>query len=393
MTADAAKVRESKPVEEFVQAFTEVPKAPTAIPATFIFHRGDPEQPKEQVKPGDLSVMAGFRNVDVPEKSAKLTSTGRRLAYARSLTDGKHPLLARVMVNRVWMHHFGKGLVASAGDFGKLGERPSHPELLDWLASEFMQRGWSVKELHRMIMNSQTYQQSSKRDAERERIDPDNRLLSRMSVLRLEAETLRDSLLAVSGKLNPKLNGPAVPVTFNEEGGIVIGIDTRDTAGRQTGKFMSLNGEDYRRSIYVQARRSMPLELFATFDAPAMTDANCAARPVTTVSPQSLLLMNNSYMREHAQDFAQRLQRECGTDVEKQVQRAWKLVFSREPSMADAQEAVEFVKAQTAHYKATPAKLEHATGPAEKVDAAPELLALTALCHALMSANGFLYVD
>ncbi len=393
MTAEATKVRATKPVEEFVQAFTEQPKAASAVPATFIFHRGDPEQPKEQVKPGDLSVMAGFRKVDLPEKSPQLPSTGRRLALARSLTDGQHPLLARVMVNRVWMHHFGKGLVASAGDFGKLGEKPSHPELLDWLASEFMQRGWSLKELHRLIMSSRTYQQSSRRDAERERIDPDNRLLSRMSVLRLEAETLRDSLLAVSGKLNPKLDGPAVPVTFNEEGGIVIGIDTRDTAGRQTGKFVALNGAEYRRSIYVQARRSMPLEMFAAFDAPAMTDANCAARPVTTVSPQSLLLMNNSYMREHAQDFAKRLMAECGSDVEKQVQRAWKLAYSREPSMADAQAAVEFVKAQIAHYQANPAKLEHAIGPAEKNDAAPEWLGLAALCHALMSSNGFLYVD
>jgi hypothetical protein len=297
------------------------------------------------------------------------------------------------MVNRVWMHHFGKGLVASVGDFGKLGEKPSHPELLDWLATEFMQNGWSVKHLHRLIMLSQTYQQTSKRATDGERVDPDNRLLSRMNVLRLEAETLRDSLLAVSGRLNPKVGGAAIPVTYNEEGGIVIGIDTRDTAGRQTGKFVGLNGEEYRRSIYIQARRTMPLEMFAAFDAPAMTEANCASRPVTTVSPQSLLLMNNSYMREHSQDFATRLLRECGTDLDKQVRRAFTLAFSRVPSMADEREAVEFVKAQTAHYRANPAKLEHAVGPAEKENAAPEMLGLAALCHALMSANAFLYVD
>lgn len=393
MTDEAAKVRATKPAEEFVQAFTEVPKAPAAIPATFLFHRGDPEQPKDKVKPGDLSVMAGLRSVDVPEKAGSLPSSGRRLAFARSITDGKHPLLARVMVNRVWMHHFGKGLVASVGDFGKLGELPSHPELLDWLATEFMAKGWSIKHLHRLIMQSQTYQQSSKRETERERIDPDNRLLSRMNVLRLEAETLRDSLLAVSGRLNLEVGGASIPVTYNEEGGIVIGIDTRDTAGRQTGKFLGLNGDEYRRSIYIQARRSMPLEIFAAFDAPAMTEANCASRPVTTVSPQSLLLMNNSYMREHSQDFAARLLHECGTDVDKQVRRAWNLAFSREPSMADERDAVEFVKAQTEHYRTTPAKLEHAVGPAEKENAAPELLGVAALCHALMSANAFLYVD
>ena len=137
----------------------------------------------------------------------------------------------------------------------------------------------------------------------------------------------------------------------------------------------------------------MPLEVFAAFDAPAMTDANCAARPVTTVSPQSLLLMNNLYMREYAQDLAQRVVKEVGADVEKQVTRTWELALSRPPSMADEQEAVTFVKAQTEHYKATPAKLEKVSGPPEKADAAPELLGLTALCHALMSSNEFLYVD
>jgi len=393
MTEEAAAVRAKKPVEEFLHAFDEQPKKPEAVPATFLFHRGDIEQPKQAVKPGDLNVLAGRRQVEVPEKSPQLPTTGRRLAYAKSLTDGKHPLLARVLVNQVWMRHFGKGLVNSPGDFGQLGERPSHPALLDWLAAEFMENGWSMKHLHRLMMNSQTYQQSSRREAERERIDPDNRLLSRMNVLRLEAETLRDSLLAVSGKLVSKLGGEPVPVTYNEQGQIIIGIDTRDTAGRQTGKLAPLNGLDYRRSIYIQARRTMPLEVFAAFDAPAMTEANCASRPVTTVSPQSLLLMNNLYMREHAQDLAQRVMREAGTDSEKQLKLAWRLCYARSPSLADLQSAVEFIEAQTEHYQAHPTKLEHVNAPAEKADAAPELLGLAALCHALMSANEFLYVD
>ncbi len=393
MTEESAAVRAKKPVEEFLHAFDEQPKKPEAVPATFLFHRGDIEQPKHAVKPGDLNVLAGRRQVEVPEKMPTLPTTGRRLAYAKSLTDGKHPLLARVLVNQVWMRHFGKGLVNSPGDFGQLGERPSHPALLDWLAAEFMENGWSMKHLHRLIMNSQTYQQSSRREAERERIDPDNRLLSRMNVLRLEAETLRDSLLAVSGKLVSKLGGEPVPVTYNEQGQIIIGIDTRDTAGRQTGKLAPLNGLDYRRSIYIQARRSMPLEVFAAFDAPAMTEANCASRPVTTVSPQSLLLMNNLYMREHAQDLAQRVMREAGTDSEKQVKLAWRLCYARSPSLADLQSSMEFIQTQTEHYKAHPTKLEHVNAPAEKADAAPELLGLAALCHALMSANEFLYVD
>lgn len=393
MAAEAAAVRAKKPVEEFVHAFEETPKTAATVPATFVFHRGDVEQPKQQVKPGDLNILAGQRQVDVPEKSGAVSTTGRRLAYAQSLTDGKHPLLARVLVNQIWKGHFGKGFVATPGDFGQLGEKPSHPELLDWLACEFMRSGWSLKHVHRLIMTARTYRQTSQRDAGRDRIDPDNRLLSRMNVQRLEAETLRDALLSVSGRLNPKLGGPAVPVTFSEEGQVIIGIDTRDTAGRQTGKFVSLNGEEYRRSIYVEARRSMPLEMFAAFDAPAMTDANCAARPVTTVSPQSLLLMNNVYMREHAQDCAQRIVREAGSDVEKQVPYLWKLCLGHDPSMADESAAVEFVRAQTAHYRTSPAKLEKVSGPAEKTDAAPELLGLAALCHALMSSNEFLYID
>lgn len=393
MLAEATAVRDTKPKEEFIQAFQEPAMKAEIVPATFVFNRGDIEQPKEKVKPSDLTVLAGQRQVEVPEKNATLPTTGRRLAFANSLTDGKHPLLARVVVNQMWKRHFGKGLVNTPDDFGQLGEKPSHPELLDWLASDFMSSGWSLKQLHRNIVNSATFKQSSRRDAERDRIDPDNRLLSRMNVLRLEAETLRDSFLAVSGKLNPKLGGVPVPVTFNEEGQIIIGADTRDTAGRQTGKFLSLNGEEYRRSIYVQARRSTPLEMFATFDAPAMTDPNCASRPVTTVSPQSLLLMNNGYMREHAQDFAVRLENEVGADVEKQIERAWMLSFGRQPSMSDLQSAIDFVKAQTEHYKANPTRLEHVVGPPEKTFAKPEFLGLTALCHALLSSNEFLYVD
>ncbi len=393
MTEEATAVRAKKPREEFLHAFDEVPMDEKVIPATFLFHRGEPDQPKQAVKPGDLTVLAGQRQIEIPEKDKTLPTTGRRLAFARALTDGKHPLLARVIVNQVWLRHFGKGLVNSPNDFGQLGEKPSHPELLDWLASDFMAHGWSLKRLHKLIMTSRTYRQSSRRDAERDRIDPDNRLLSRMNVRRLEAETLRDAFLAVSGKLNPKVGGKPVPVTFNEEGQVIIGIDTRDTAGRQTGKHVTLEGEDYRRSIYIQARRSTPLEMFAAFDAPAMTEANCAMRPNTTVSPQSLLLMNNLYMREHAQDLALRVLREAGADLNKQVVRAWELALSRRPSMADEQEALEFVKAQTAHYKAVPAKLEKVSGPPEKANAAPDLLGLAALCHALLSSNEFLYVD
>lgn len=392
MTDEAAAVRAKKPVEEFVHAFEETPKTAATIPATFVFNRGDPEQPKEKVQPGELMILAGQRNVEFAEKSKTLPTTGRRLAFANSLTDGKHPLLARVMVNRVWAHHFGKGIVPSVGDFGQLGQKPSHPELLDWLATEFMEKGWSLKNLHRLIMTSATYRQSSKRDADRERIDPDNRLLSRQNVRRLEAETLRDALLAVGGKLNTEITGKPIPVAFDEQGQVVIGVDTSDTAGRQTGKYIPLNGEEYRKSLYVQVRRSKPFEMFTTFDAPTM-EPNCTDRNVTTVSPQSLLLMNNSYMREFASFFAKRLQSECGADVRKQIERAWLLSYGHAASMSEVEEALGFVKAQTEHYEKNPAIFDVATGPVSKTPAAPDLLGLAALCHALMSSNEFLYVD
>lgn len=392
MTADAAAVRATKPRVELVQALTEPLGA--KLPVTHLFHRGNYDSPKHPVNPGDLTVLASIRNVDLPVNNDAVKTSGRRLAFAELITDGTHPLLARVIVNRVWMQHFGKGIVASVGDFGLLGQKPTHPELLDWLASEFMAQGWSLKKLHRLIVTSRTYRQSSRRDEDKESIDPDNLWLSRMNLRRLEAETLRDALLAVSGQLNDHLGGPPVPVMFTEAGQVVIGIDTTDSAGRQTGKYVPLNGEEFRRSIYVQARRSRPLEMFAAFDAPPMTEANCELRPVTTVSPQSLLLMNNGYMREYAQFFAERLEAEVpGDDLRARIDHAFTIAFGRRPSMADVESAVEFVRDQTAHYAAHPAKLEHVTAPAEKNDAPSEFLGLAALCHALISSNEFLYVD
>lgn len=394
MTAEAAKIREKKPKNELVQAFVEAPMKPEAIPATFLFHRGDPESPKEAVTPSDLDVLSGWRETELPESLDTVPTSGRRLALGETLTDGTHPLLARVMVNRVWMHHFGTGLVKSVADFGFLGEKPSHPELLDWLAQELMKRGWSLKELHRLILSSETWQQQSQRDDVRDEIDPDNRLLSRQTKRRLEAETLRDSLLAVSGKLSPTPFGEPVPVMFTEEGQVVIGVDTTDTAGRQTGKFISLEGQEFRRSIYIQIRRSRPLDLFAAFDAPPMTDANCEIRPITTVSPQSLLLMNNIGMREHSQFFAQRLEKECAdASIEDTIKLAWKLAYGRNPSDKEMSEASDFLILQTAFYTVEPTTLERLSGPVSKENANPHLLGLTALTHALLSTNEFLYID
>ena len=393
MTEDAKAIRDTKPPIPYVHAFVEKAVEAKAVVSSHVLHRGDPESPREKVNPGDLTVLAGWRSVEIPEFSETVPTTGRRLAFAETITDGKHPFLARVIVNRVWMHHFGKGLVASVADFGVLGEKPSHPDLLDWLAQEFMDQGWSLKELHRLILTSRTWKQQSLRDSNRDEIDPDNRLLSRQNSRRLEAEVLRDALLAVSGRLNRKPFGPPVPVMPNEEGAIVIGNDTTDSAGRQTGKFIPLNGEEFRRSIYVQVRRTRPLDMFAAFDAPDMMEANCELRPITTVSPQSLLLMNNAGMRQHAEHFAERLQAHPEPALAEKITLAWQLCYGREASEEEIASAEEFIAAQTEFYKANPARFERESGPLEKENAAPDLLALGAFCHALMSANEFLYID
>src|SRR5262249_33247522 len=160
-------------------------EVPGKAPPTHVFHRGDPDQPGEAVGPGHLTVLAGHNLGAIPGKDPARPTSGRRLAFAKQLVSGAHPLVARVIVNPVWMHHFGKGIAATPGDFGQLGDRPTHPDLLDWLASEF-QRDWSLKRLHRLILTSAAYRQSSWADAAARKIDPDNRLLSRMPLRRLE---------------------------------------------------------------------------------------------------------------------------------------------------------------------------------------------------------------
>lgn len=394
MAEEAAKIRATKPQEEKVQAFTELPAKNGEFPKAFLLHRGNPENPTVEVKPSDLDVLAIWRKTEIPEKTSELKTSGRRLALAEMLTDGEHPLLARVIVNRVWMHHFGTGLVKTVADFGHLGDTPSHPELLDWLASEFMAKGWSLKQLHRMILTSYAWRQKSDRDELRERIDPDNRLLSRQSKHRLEAEALRDALLSVSGALNPKRGGQPVPVSLTEEGRVVLGVDTRDAAGRQTGKFVSLEGEEYRRSVYVQIRRKNPFEIFAAFDAPDMTVANCEIRPNTTVSPQSLLLMNNPEMREFARLFAERiLKGHEAAPVEELVSAAWQIAYGRPPVADELKSGSAYLQQQIEQYTREPAKFENALGVADAKVAPPKVLGLAALGQALMSANEFLYID
>ena len=390
MAAIIAKLRAEKPVEEFVAALTE-PVAATN-PPTFLFHRGDPDSPRERATPGEPSILAGSRSVDFPEKNPALPTSGRRLALANSLTDGRHPLTTRVLVNRVWLHHFGRGLVGTPGDFGLLGERPTHPELLDWLATELVAQGWSLKQLHRVIMNSTAYRQSARRNPAAEAADPDNHLLGRMNVRRLEAEIIRDASLAVSGKLTRRLYGPPVPITEDDVGQVVVGVDTRDGAGRPTGKFVPLNDDEFRRSLYVTVRRSKPLGMLQTFDLPAM-EPNCEARDVSTVAPQSLALMNGEFAVEQARYLAERVVREAGKDSRTQAERAWRLAYGSVPGATELDGAVAFIRAQTAWYAAHPVTPGKAGRGKPEPLTNPDMLGLANYCHALLSANRFIYVN
>jgi mono/diheme cytochrome c family protein len=383
----ATAIRSKKPVEDFVQALTEVPGK---IPVTYLFNRGEPDQPKATQAPGDLTVLA---RADLPVKDAALPSSGRRLAYAKTLTDGTHPLTARVLVNRVWLHHFGKGIVTSPGDFGRLGQPPTHPELLDWLANDFMANGWQLKRLHKLIMTSTAYRQASWRDPKKERVDGDDRYYWRMPVRRLEAEEVRDAILAVSGKLNRQMFGEPVPVKEDDVGQFVLGIENKDGENKP-GAEIPLNGQENRRSLYVQMRRTRPLAMLDTFDAPVM-EPNCEARSASTVAPQSLMLLNNSFVVAQAGVFAGRVQQEAGPDLEAQIRRAWALAFGQEPAVKDVAAARAFIDRQTGHFTSSAPVV---TPVADKTKAAPpppnpQAQAVATFCQALLSANGFLYID
>lgn len=377
-----AAAAKKKPADDFVQCLTEVPGQ---IPATKLFARGDFNSPKQEIAPGELTVLSppGF---SIAPDDPHLATSGRRLAYARHLTDGRHPLVARVLVNRFWLNHFGRGLVTTPADFGALGQPPSHPELLDWLADDFMAGGWKLKRLHRLIVTSTAYRQSSEHRAELDAVDPENRFLGRMPARRLQAEMLRDALLATSGRLSAKMFGPPVPITPDDVGQIVVGADTRDSSGRPTGKVVDLGEDEFRRSIYVQVQRSKPLGLLETFDAPTMSP-NCEQRASSTNAPQSLMLMNNAFVLQQADAMAERIKREVGSDLSAQFQRAWQMAFCRAPSASQLQAGVVFLGEQTAIITANPP-----ADPQAK-SSAPEQVALSNVCQALVMSNGFLYVD
>ena len=392
-------IRSRKPKQEFLRVLMEVPGQ---VPVTKLFHRGDHRQPRHEVAPGGLTVTApdGQRLVIEPNDK-KRPSTGRRLAWARWLTSGRHPLVGRALVNRIWMHHFGRGLVNTPGEFGKMGEKPTHPVLLDWLATEFADSGWDLKRFHRLIMRSTVYRQVSTHSDAFAAADPENIFYWRKPVFRMDAETIRDSILAVNGRLITKFYGPPVPVKEDAVGQIVIGIDKK-AASNRPGNDIPLKGEDLRRSVYIQVRRSRPLAMLRTFDAPVM-ETNCDRRVPSTSASQSLMMMNSKFILDSSQDFATRLGGTVpawvtvpdgltgiATDEQQMTARrvawAWQLAYNRAPADEELIAAMAFLDDQLDFIKKNPDQQKGNKIPSK-------VLVLVNLCQALLGSNEFLYID
>ncbi len=317
-------------------------------------NRGNPDQPMEVVSPGGLSALADL-NVDfgLPPDSPE---GERRVRLAAWITDHRNPLFARVIVNRIWQTHFGEGLVETPSDLGFHSGVPSHPELLDWLASDLISQGWSLKQLHRRIVTSATYRQSSAPDPSALQIDANNRLLWRKAPLRLEAEMVRDSMLAISGNLNPWMGGPG----FRE-------FEVSRAEGTTTNRYtpvVAVGSEFDRRTLYRTWARGGRSGFLDAFDCPDPSTTS-PRRAVTTTPIQALALLNNTQSLREVERFASRLRREVGNDPGLQVERAYWLAFGRQPDPEEREEARRVVES---------------FGPA-------------VLARAIFNSNEFLYVD
>ena len=344
------------------------------LPVIRLLQRGSVESPGPVVNPGFLSILCkpGDDCLAKPSPNRVGETTGYRLALAEWLTDPRHPLTARVIVNRIWQHHFGTGIVATPDNFGRNGSVPSHPELLDWLAVDFVRHGWKAKRLHKMIISSAAYQQSSRRtdnpDHNRAKLeDPENRLLWRMPLRRLEAEALRDSILAIGGRLDRSLGGPPVELDSRPDG-----LQVAAARGAQ------------RRSVYLLARRTWPSTFLGTFDFPNI-DTTCTRRSPSATPLQSLTMMNSEFVFENAAAAAGRvmdLSATSPTDAKTIAEAAYRIVLAREPTDEEVDLARGHLEAQRLSYARANATHEEALAKS-----------VQSLTHMLTSSNEFLFVD
>jgi hypothetical protein len=352
------------------------------IPPTYVLKRGDTKR-KEGVVP------AGYLRV-LDTAGANAAARPTRLDLAKWLARPDHPLTARVWVNRLWQHHFGRGLVATPNDFGARGTPPSHPELLDWLATELPRRGWSTKEMHRLMVLSSTYRQVSGAKPQAAG-DPENHLLWRMNRRRLEGEALRDALLAVAGTLNRQVGGPKVRVPLEPEVyDLIFTEDERDGLWKVTP-----DGRQHtRRTLYLFAKRNVRQPVLEAFDQPDTLNP-CPLRPVSTFAPQALILMNGPLAQAQSQALAARLLAACGSDHSALIKKAYEFALGRPPRAAEAAAAGEFLRTQSDLLRERllarlPVNVPQGLPPGT----APEFAtAAVDFCLVVINLNEFIYVD
>jgi hypothetical protein len=348
-----------------------------------LLERGELYKKKQVVKPAIPLALAS-----VTERSPQTCEPfGSRKEFALWLTQPDHPLTARVMTNRIWHWHFGRGIVETPNDFGNMGVAPSHPQLLDWLATEFVERGWSVKELHRLIMTSSTYQMSSRFGTDKHlEVDPDNNLLWRMNRRRLEAEALWDNVHATAGTINLKMGGrPVVPPLAEDE-----------IAALREKWHWPISGdpaEHTRRGLYIMVRRNFRFPMFEVFDAP-VTSVSCPDRDVTTVAPQALWTLNSPSVFTQAKHLAARIVKDVGNDRKLWSQRLWMIALGRAITDAEQQDAASLLQslidsAKENETETTLTEIPESLKPIEKAEAA----ALIKLCLAVYNLNEFAFVD
>ncbi|MEM6257737.1 MAG: PSD1 and planctomycete cytochrome C domain-containing protein [Planctomycetota bacterium] len=305
------------------------------LPKQQVHERGSAHALGEEVPPRFPLVMGG-EVPDIPKLPKDINANGRRLALADWLASGDNPLTARVMANRIWQHQFGRGIVRTTSDFGRLGERPTHPELLDFLAATFVEMDWSIKDLNKFLMTSKAFQMSSSAQQAGLEKDPNNDLFWRYDMRRLTAEEFRDSLLAVNGSLNPKQFGPSIYTKMPKE---VLATASRPGSAWGT----SSEAERDRRSVYIHIKRSLREPLLAALDQ-AETDSPCPVRFATTVPTQSLITLNSEVMQDEAIVFADYLKKEAGPELADQVRLGLELVLTREPTEKEIETNVAFVE-------------------------------------------------
>jgi hypothetical protein len=307
-----------------------IDEAGNRAPPTYLLKRGEFSAKGPVVEPAFPAVLSSAAPAIIPLAE----STGRRMALAEWLTRIDHPLTARVIVNRLWQGHFGRGLVDTPSDFGKIGGAPTHPELLDWMATELIEQGWSLKAVHRLIVTSSTYRQSSKPASAFNR-DPDNRWLAHQNRRRLDGEAIRDALLSTSRQLNPALSGPPVFPPLPSE-------LTKLSSKGAIWPVSAAPADRYRRSLYIFVRRNLRYPFFEAFDRPD-TNASCPRRAITTTAPQALSLLNSELSSESARALALEVQRQVGSAPDAVVERAYLFILGRRPDQTERDLAREFL--------------------------------------------------